>query len=299
MKTLQQVLGVSLFEYHDDKKIYRKFYSSEILGDSHRLVEAPCKKLKHIQRRIVDSLLELDFPDYLLSVKRHSFIDNAIVHSNARNFIIKIDISKFFPNTARDKVYKFWKRDMKMSSSVASLMTNLTTVTTGVASEPIKKFYTDNGIICENHLPTGAPSSSILAYLVNEKMFDEIQQIVKQNNGIMTVYVDDITISMCNSPTDVFISVRKIIFSNGYRISNKKSSIKTIHNTVEITGLVHTRNGQTRLPNRIYKRISELRNSDDPVEQEILQGLLQYKRQFEKRVYHKKSQNEGYQSGME
>ena len=284
VKILQQVVGFQLFEYHDKKRIYKEYYSSLIIEEKHRLIEAPCKKLKHIQRTIMQLLSELNFPDYLMSVRGHCFMDSVIAHSDSVDFIIKIDISKFYPNTTRDKVYKFWKEDMCMSPSVASLITNLTTVTTGEATESIKNFYTANDIIYENHLPTGGPSSSILAYLVNRRMFDEIQQIVKQHDGVITVYADDITISKCNSPYEVFTQITRILFKNGYRISKKKSGIKYIHDTIEINGLVHTKNGETRLPNRIYKKIDELRNTKDPDEQKKLKGLLLYKKQFNRKV---------------
>lgn len=284
VKTLQHVLGCKLFEYHDNNKIYKDFYSVRVLGEKQRLVEVPCKKLKKIQKSITRHLSKLDFPDYVMSVKGHCFMDSVIAHANAGDFIIKIDISKFYPNTARDKVYKFWREAMCMSPSIAELITNLTTVTTSEATAEIKSFYALNEIIYENHLPTGGPSSSILAYLVNGRMFDEIQQVVKQYHGILTIYADDITISACNSPFKVYAHVVDILFHNGYRISKKKSGVRYIHDIIEINGLIHTRDGKTKIPNRIYKRISKLRNTKDPIEQAKLQGLLQYKKQLSKKL---------------
>lgn len=278
------MLGFKLFEYHDNKKIYQNFYCTRIIGDKQRLIEEPNKKLKKIQRKIVRILSNLVFPDYLMSVKGNCFIDSAIAHGGVCDHIIKIDISKFYPNTARDKIYKFWKKDMNMSSAVAELITNLTTVTTGEARKEVKDFCAEKEILYENHLPTGGPSSSILAYLVNRVMFDEIHKVVKQYNGIMTVYADDITISKCRTPVKVFNEVRGIIFHNGYRISNRKSSIKHIFSSIEINGLVHTRDGQTRLPNRICKRISELKKTENPLEKEELKGLILYKRQVKKKI---------------
>ena len=57
------------------------------------------------------------------------------------------------------------------------------------------QFLASKNVKSYNHLISGAPTSQILSYLANHKMFDEMQAISDENNVIMTVYVDDVTFS--------------------------------------------------------------------------------------------------------
>ncbi len=44
-------------------------------------------------------------------------------------------------------------------------------------------------------LPTGAPTSQIMAYWTYNKTFDEMVNIANKYNSIFTLYVDDMTFS--------------------------------------------------------------------------------------------------------
>lgn len=282
IRRLQEILGFKLFEYHDNNKIYSDSYCVRIVNDGNRLIEEPKRKLKKIQKRICALLSELELPEYFFSCKGKNIIECVAVHSNKSRQIIKVDISKFFPNTTRDKVYKFWKNSMQMPSRVAELMTNLTTVTTAPSGE-IADFYRSKAILYNNHLPTGSPTSSLLSFLVNHDMFEAIYEKVKEHNGKMTLYADDLTVSNCKKPYHLFTEINGILYRNGYRIALKKSGIKQNNRSVIINGLIVTRNGELRLPNRLHSRIKELKSTEDSNKQQ-LDGLLNYKNQVERLV---------------
>lgn len=279
VKELQNLLGFKLYEYRDNLKIYNNFYSIKILKNGTRLIEAPSYKLKKLQKRIYNLLSCIEFPEYLFSCKKRSSIGGAALHAKQPDVIIKVDIKKFYPSTHRDKIYKFWKYDMLMSSSVAELMTNITTISLP-EENLITSFLANNNITSFNHIPTGAPTSPVLAFLCNWRMYDRINKIVTDHNGSLSVYVDDITISGVNKPKEVFYLIRDEIFHNGYRISARKSGIKRNISAIEINGVIITRNGELRVPNRINKKLMENKEVADYdfSAKASVDGLRNYKR---------------------
>lgn len=54
-------------------------------------------------------------------------MDNERLHLGYE-YVVALDISKFFQNTSREKVYNFFKHDMKNSSDVAEVLTDLCTI---------------------------------------------------------------------------------------------------------------------------------------------------------------------------
>ena len=94
------------------------------------------------------------------------------------------------------------------------------------------------------------------------------------------LYVDDITVSGVNKPKEVFYLIRDEIFHNGYRISARKSGIKRNISAIEINGVIITRNGELRVPNRINKKLMENKEVADYdfSAKASVDGLRNYKR---------------------
>ena len=51
-----------------------------------------------------------------------------ILWENKGKYLFKIDISKFFPNIGRNKVYNFYLKKLNTSPDVANILTNLSTI---------------------------------------------------------------------------------------------------------------------------------------------------------------------------
>jgi hypothetical protein len=101
---------------------------------------------------------------------------------------IKLDVQRFYPSTKWDHVFRFFRHQMQCSPDVAGLLATIAC-------------FQVNG---DSHIPTGSCLSQILAYYCHKTMFDEIHDLAKARGGEMTVYVDDITISMPDaSPADI------------------------------------------------------------------------------------------------
>ncbi len=253
-----------------------------------RLIEAPKYNLKLIQKRIKKYLDCFDYPDNVFSgIKGRSYIDNAYYHIDS-NYFLKMDLSKFFPNTSREKIYKFYSNKMKMKNDIAAIMSDLSTVDlTDIMTKEIEDFILEKGIRHINHLPSGSPISSILSYLANIDMFNELDLLAKKYNCIVSFYVDDIIFSSKNK-------ISKSIVKEAERIITKYDQVVNIAKTKsyitsdykKITGCV-IYNHELLIPNKTKYKIAKLLKQDNYTTKEInsILGLINNAHLFDKEKY--------------
>ena len=115
-------------------------------------------------------------------------------------------------------------------------------------------------------------------------MYDKINKIVTNHNGTLSIYVDDITVSGVNNPKEVLFLIRDEIFHNGYRISARKSGIKHNLRAIEINGVIITKDGELRVPNRINKQLMIKKASVDydSSAKASIDGLSNYRKMIKK-----------------
>ena len=251
------ILGCDLSQFSRSEKLWRQYLIK--LVDGSRIIEAPNNKLKQIQRSILSFLNELEYPDYLFSVRGRSFVDGTALHIRTANHIIKMDVHKFFLSTGREKVYRFWKEMMQTSSAVATVLTNLTTVDLRNCSlAEVKEFLLKNRL-CISHLGFGLPTSIVLSFLCNHEMFTELEQFASEKEMTISVFVDDIVLSgEKNITRSDYDSVRKVIMDHGYKI-NRKSKYQNGDRPIVVTGLYLSRKG-LGVPNYKQKEFIDLTN---------------------------------------
>lgn len=251
---------------HIDRKIYCKsfFINNKIFPyvetneDKSRLVEAPSEDLKIIQTRILKALQAIDLPEYVFSgIRNKSFIDNAKQHSN-KTYVFKIDISKFFPNISRDRVYKFFVNKLKTSPDVSNILTNFSTINLNLKNQKssnmikVNNFIKDSLINERNHLITGSPISCIMSFLANVDMFEEIYNYATKYKITMTVYVDDIIFSSNNKIPYFFRNnILAILLRNNYKVSKNKCRWCNKAVAKEITGIILDKTGKPQITNRL------------------------------------------------
>lgn len=260
-----------------------------------RLIEPPRYNLKCVQRRIKALLDTISIPDNVFSgVKGRSYIDNVYQHifSDARYFY-KADIRAFFPSISREVVYHFFLSDLMCSPDVASILASLTTI--DLCKCPVHEksdlyhFLDTKGIKCYNHLISGAPTSPILSYLANHKMFDELQKLSSKNGIVMTIYVDDLFFSSEHVISSKFrCSVTSVLRKNGYIIAKNKVKGYTKSYPKLITGVIIDSTGAPAVKNSLHKKIIEefiflLENPTN--DRKRLQGLVNAARQIDKTAY--------------
>ena len=292
-KTLIKLLGINNKQFFKQEYIVSHIFP-RVDG---RLIEAPCDELKRIQTSIKNYLNMLDYPKEVFSgVKKRSYIDNAKLHVGPKlRRIYKIDLTAFFPSISRDTVYRFFKHDMNCSPDVSTILTNFTTVDLSKSSsknmEDVHAFLNRKGVSCYNHLISGSPCSQILSYLVNQRMFHEIERLAIANNITISIYVDDITFSSENRISQTFKKqIHEITQKYGYQISEKKVKFYTKKYPKLITGVVISKNGNLTIRNAMRHNIITEFNKlqKDPYNdacRKRLRGLLIAARQVDSNAF--------------
>lgn len=230
--------------------------------DGKRTYQIPSGFLTAVHHKIAKLLRKIIKPAYLHSTKGKSYITNALQHVG-KHSLIKTDICKFYPSTTFKMVYKLFLNDFKCAEDIAYKLASL---------------------CCYNqeHLPTGSSLSNEIAFLCAKKLFDEIERSLLDINPklIMTVYVDDISISGSGATKKLLTDIRKRIASYGYKTKNNKSRTYPAQVVKLITGAIVS-DTKLFLPNKQHKKIKELRkaiasadNQTSPYLQSVLNGCL-------------------------
>ena len=237
-RMLAEILGISNGELRklskNHNELYREFDTPKKSGGT-RHVENPRKPLKIVQARMARFLARIKPPDYLYCpVKRRCYVTNAAQHCNHR-VIHCLDVKKYYPSTPARRVYWFFHTVMQCPEDIAGLLTSLATY--------------------REHLPTGSPLSPILAHFAFYDIWEEMARQCKEQGVLLTVYVDDVTLSGESLPRGLVWGVRQLIHRAGLRYHKEKHYVD---HPAEITGVIVSR-GEVLAPHRQLKKLHEAR----------------------------------------
>lgn len=212
-----------------------------------RLIQAAGTDMRKIQARIAVLLRRVLPPDYRQSgVRDRSFLTNAKLHSLDEPSI-KLDIKHFYPSTSFSHVRRFFAQEMKCAGDVAFLLAKLCCYR-------------------RRHLPTGGVHSEVLAFYSHRKVFEQLYQRARSRGGVMTIYVDDIMLTMPGASLTDLEWARRLFAGQRMTIHPGKSTVLPKHGLKTITG-VDIRRGELRAPNSqhhlIRQRHAELAAAED------------------------------------
>ena len=211
---------------------YNTFDVKNKINGKIRQVEEPKPKLKLIHKKILKFLSRIKTPDYLYSSKKKcDYISNAREHLG-KNYITTVDINKFYNSTKARYVFKCFLDEFKMSEDVAWLITDILTY--------CKK--NENNINCLDnaYLPTGSPTSQIVAFFAYKKTFDWINEFSIKNDITFTLFVDDMTFSSNKGIIDnkfVYV-IQNRLNSVHLSLSNNKTKIYKKNSFKKVTGCI-------------------------------------------------------------
>ena len=154
-----------------------------------RIIEAPKKKLKSIQREILTGVLERVPPHSAV----HGFVKGRSVRSFAtphvgQRVVLRMDLRDFFPSISEARVAAVF-RTMGYPESVADLLSGLCTNATpqGVCE--------GNELYRRPHLPQGAPTSPALANICAYRVDCRLSGLARSAGAVYTRYADDLAFS--------------------------------------------------------------------------------------------------------
>lgn len=198
-----------------------------------RMISAPDKRLKYLQRKLADKLTEIYRPRNPVHgfVADRSVKTNALSHLN-RRFVVNIDLKDFFPTITQGRV-KGMLFSLGIDARVAEIIAQ---------------------ICCNNrHLPQGAPSSPVLSNMICFRLDKRLMGIAKESRCIYTRYADDITFSSYQPPNTLFeagvpsagrfspeilaSALSNAIQLNGFTINPLKAHYADRHSRRMVTGI--------------------------------------------------------------
>lgn len=202
-----------------------------------RVICAPSKTLKSIQRKLADVLYE-----YRETVWRErgirpsishgfekdkSIITNAAAHRN-KQFVLNLDLEDFFPSFHFGRVAGFFEknRDFQMPHEAAVTIAQIA--------------------CCEGKLPQGAPTSPVIANLICQVLDMRLLETVKKYKLDYTRYADDLTFStndqaFLNHYAAFMEEAAAKIQSAGFSVNSKKTRLRFRDSRQEVTGLIVNR----------------------------------------------------------
>jgi hypothetical protein len=202
-----------------------------------RLIQEPRGQLRVVHTVVKKILSRIEPPGFLFCpVKRRSYVTNAAAHIHARE-IRTLDIGNYFQSTPSTRVYWFFGKIMHCQPDVAAILAKLLTV--------------------DGHLATGSTVSPILSFYAFYDMWIEIAHIAKVAGCVLTVYMDDITISGDQVLERVMWAVKKCVAKRD--LSYHKDRRYTA-GFAEVTGVI-IKDGCLVVPHRQRKRAYEVRNA--------------------------------------
>lgn len=225
LKLIDTIIGYHSFEI--DKK-----HSTE-----KRKITAPDKTLKLVQKRILYLLQSVIRPDWLISSEKGKcYIDNGKAHLDGR-YVLTVDIKKFYDNCTREPVYQFFVKKMNTSSDVAEVLTNIVTYNAGI--------------------PTGCPTSQIIAFYAYFDMFTEIHSLAQNHGCKFTLYVDDMTFSSNKpfAPKSLTHEIDCVLRKYGHKPKYPKVKYYAPSDYKPITGTIVTPGQTLAVPNSLQKTI--------------------------------------------
>lgn len=148
------------------------------------------------------------------------------------DYVIKIDMSNFYPSISRDKLYNFFKGYLKFGTDISKLLSIICTSSNGIDENN------------EYNLGQGLSTSGTLALLLNFSLFEYIYKLALEENITMAVYVDDITFGSNKEISQAFINkLFGLIKGNDMKINKNKFKSYNFGSTKKITG-TYLHNGE-------------------------------------------------------
>jgi RNA-directed DNA polymerase len=224
-----------------------------------RLVEAPKRWLKDLQRRILHEILDrVPAHDAAHGFRRgRSIVTNASAHAG-REVVLRLDLQDFFVSVRAPRVMRVF-RGLGYPQEVARILTGLcTTKSPSFAIDPgvrsslptHHEVQEHREMLCryqQRHLPQGAPTSPALAnlsaYGLDARLHGAATKLLP--GAIYTRYADDLTFSGKSEPlarAHTFASfvtfVSTIAHDEGFRINHRKTRLMRASVSQRVTGLI-------------------------------------------------------------
>jgi RNA-directed DNA polymerase len=239
----------------DKDGCYHRFHIPKRNGGS-RIISAPTRDLKSIQRTILGSILERVplHPSANGFRRNKSILTNAENHTG-REVVIKIDLKDFFPSITYQRAKGVYL-NLGYPEGVANALAELSTH--------------------KGRLPMGAPTSPYLSNIVASRLDRRFTNLGNKMNFAYSRYADDLAFSSQDEKFAGNIAYfKKIIHDEGFGVNERKVVIARKGGQQKITGVVVNR--KVNVDRSEYRRLRAIVHNclrSDPTEEMRKWGVL-------------------------
>lgn len=248
---------------------YYTFSRPKKNGDN-RIINAPHEHIKPHLAVLNKLLRQVRCPPYNYAGYEGQ---NAYLNAKAHvgNFaFVTMDISDYYSSSKAEYVEKMLSKYFNIKDNYLNFL---------------MKILTYNG-----YIPTGAPTSPILAFLSHKELFDEIYEYTRALDIIFTLYYDDITLSAKHGITmEVVKHLKEILANHGLQLNPRKTVFYSYKKAL-ITGYYVHQSGKISVPysagHDVIKRLREKDISEmTKTELEKLIGKINYIQYINKKAF--------------
>jgi len=243
---LGRALGISLkelwfFAIHRERERQPHYITFAIPKRSggKRLIMAPKRRLKLIQRRLLELLVEkLPVSEHAHAFRRGRSIRTGAEPHVGRQFVLKLDLKDFFPSVTVGRVRGMliaYGYSFPVATTLAVLMTEAERQPVAVGTEV---FHVPVGL---RHCVQGAPTSPGICNALLLRMDRRIAGLARKHQVAYTRYADDLTFSG-DLPREAAHKIRqlvtRIVQEEGFTVNVAKTKLMGQGTRQTVTGVV-------------------------------------------------------------
>jgi RNA-directed DNA polymerase len=217
----------------NEPRRYRQFLVSRRGSETPRVIDAPIKPIKDLQRRLADHLTEWYQPPPHVHgfVPGRSPVSNALLH-RGKPWVLRVDLADFFPTIHFGRVRgMFMAYPFEYPADVATMLAQL---------------------CChQRRLPQGAPTSPIVSNYLCRRLDTQLAHLARVERCHYSRYADDLVFSTNRrgfpsdlasiddaGETEAGPAITEILTSNGFVVNAGKVRLMPYSQRQRVTGLV-------------------------------------------------------------
>lgn len=229
---------------------YRREWLRKRDGSS-RLLEAPKKELKDLQRQVLHEILDRIPPhDAAHGFRAGRSVRTGASHHQGRAVVIKLDLESFFTSVDAGRVYGIFRLagyPEPVAHALAGLCTTVTPPDVLRATPEAVGALRDQRRrmlhrLRAPHLAQGSPTSPALANLVAFGLDRRLSGLARTLEARYTRYADDLVFSggreLVRASRSLVRGVEEIALDEGFKVHEAKTRLFTSAQRQRVTGLV-------------------------------------------------------------
>jgi hypothetical protein len=228
-----------------------------------RLIEAPKRRLKQMQRRILAAILE----QAPMHDAVHGFVKGRSIQTFAtphvgRHIVLRMDLRDFFPSFPAARVAAFFRTlgyPESVAERLAGICTNAVPLSVWAGSNPTSEGTSDMGhpagsetrhlvdwetrqMYRRAHLPQGAPTSPALANGMAYRLDCKLSGLARAAGAAYTRYADDLAFSgdaeFARGVTRFAVHAMAVAMEEGFAVHARKTRVQRQGVRQRLAGLV-------------------------------------------------------------